>query len=376
MRPLLLMCYTHNNKIIAFNLAMNDRWTYEEELKKSNTTILAATEHIILLAREHNVAVLYLSVFMGKLSACDDMYNSVCSHYGVPLLSYRTLVRDRVKYAFSLPTHDPSVHINRTRSPVLFNVRYIEDLHPVFQSHVVIAQFVCDFFEKAFNFYTQSTFKIEKENAIEFWSRKNNPTPLFGGNIDDKRKADLVDSRIPCSPIQTFYSSLPADQPYVTSKLFHYSQEATGWVFKTDMPGKPRGWISEGNKTYGKLLLPVVVLNRQVTVTYLKSYRNSGKFHIFFQPSKNVKGNFARSSVDTIKKYPNVITCCSNPWQTNRAEIDTFDNSTRTSVLLSRTYTFDVIGTLNVVIQRVALPQQELSYRSGDKVKILSIRTC
>jgi hypothetical protein len=355
---------------MIFCAAMNDRWTYEDEGRK-NGTLLLTTERILRLARRHQVAVLYLSTFMGAVSACDEAYDAVCARLGVPLLSYRSLVLQQVRHAFSLPTHDPCVHVNRTRSPVFFNTIFIEDLHPMFQSHVIIAQFVCDFFEKAFSFYTHESHRPQREEAGRRWSRVGE-----GEGEEGAEEGSLVDQHTSCHPIQSFYSSLPSDQPFVTNKMFHKSTEAVGWKYKVDHPGKPYGWVSEGNRTFGKLLFPVVLLNGQVTVTYLKSYRNCGKFQLFFQPSKFLSGNFEKSSPMKLHEHPNLIPCCRNPWQTFSADIDTFDNTPMTSVIVSRTFQFDMIGLLNVVVYRVPLSTEETAHRSGDKVKILSLRTC
>ena len=359
--------------------AMNDRWAYENE-RRRNGTLLTSTARVLSLARQHGVAVLYLSTFMGAVAACDEVYDAGCARYGVPLLSYRSLVLSRVQHAFSLAKFDSRVHINRTRSPVFYNTVFIEDLHPVFQSHVVITQFVCDFIEKSYAYYSDESWRTEREEAARQWAAWRTRSDENPEDPDQQQQQDSlslsVDQRTSCHPIQSFYSSLPTDQPFVTSKVFHKASEAGGWTYKADRPGKPRGWVSEGNKTFGKLLFPVSLLNGKVTVTYLKSYKNCGKFQLFFQPSKYLSGNFVASNPDRIRRHPHLIPCCRNPWQTFTADIDTYDNSSTTSVIVSRTFQFDMIGLLNVVVYRVPLSADERARRLGDKVKILSLRTC
>jgi hypothetical protein len=347
---------------------MNDRWTYTNEGHK-NATLLASTERIVRLASQNHVAVMFLSVFMGSLSICDQLYGVVCAHYGMPMLSYRSVVLKSVRYAFGLHGYNSSVHVNRTRYPVLYNTRLIEDLHPLFQSHVILAQFVCDFIEKAYTFYSLDS---RREAILKEWQGRAVPTAVFGGD----EGSELTEVYSSCHPIQTFYSSLPSDQYFVTNSVFHKSSEAVGWKYMTDYPDKPKGWVSDGSKPLGKLLFPTVLLHGHVTVTYLQSHKNSGKFQVYFQPTKDLKGHFINTGVEKIIAHPNMIPCCKNPWSTHAAYVDTYDNTTMTSVIVSRTFHFDMIGLVNVVFKRVPLSTEETARRSGDKVKILSLRTC
>ena len=196
--------------------------------------------------------------------------------------------------------------------------------------------------------------------------------PLY--DIDDG--GDAVGDRMACHPITTLYSSLPSDDQLVTSHSFSEPQASSGWKFKVDFPGKPEGWVSEGEgkNAFGKLVLKVVSGTGKVTVSYLKSYRNSGKFEFYFQALHK-----KQLSVTDPKRriaHPDMIACCHNPRQSLSGYVDTYDNSSTTSVIASRTFHFDVVGALFFVVQRVALPNEEVDRRGGDKVKIVAIRTC
>jgi hypothetical protein len=145
-----------------------------------------------------------------------------------------------------------------------------------------------------------------------------------------------------------------------------------------DFPGKPEGWVSEGEgkNAFGKLVLNVVSGTGKVTVSYLKSYRNSGKFEVYFQPIKMFISSFLATDPKRRIAHPDMIACCHNPRQSLSGYVDTYDNSSTTSVIVSRTFHFDVVGALFFVVERVALSGEEIDRRGGDKVKIVAIRTC
>jgi hypothetical protein len=120
----------------------------------------------------------------------------------------------------------------------------------------------------------------------------------------------------------------------------------------------------------------VVLTTGKITISYLKSYNNSGQFEVYLQPGRSQSVNFLQTDPKLLIAHPNLVGCCVGPYQTLRAKVDTFDNTTNTSVIVSRTFQFDRTGLLNVVVQRVRLPAEERKRRSGDKVKIVSIRSC
>jgi len=362
----------HTIDLALFDPSMNDRWTYHDANSKTDLIELSI-ERILRLASAHGVAVAYMSSFMGELTVIEDVYHKVCAHYGVPMLSYRAVVIDQVKQAFQLKQHDPACHVADSRSPVLFHTLTIEDLHPLFQTHLVVAQFVCEFFNQAFMFYTHESNREARDELQRLWATKEVSVEFGGGDSEEGGEEGAA-----CHPIQSFFSSLDSDQQIVTSTAFMQAYEAVGWKYKVDYPGKPIGWVSEGAslKKHGKLLLPVVVVNGKVSVSYLKSYRNSGKFQVFLQPGRSQSVNFNPTSPERLRSHPNLIGCCVNPWQTMRGYVDTFDNSSSTSVIVTKTFQFDMSGMLNVVVQRVPLSVEEKERRGGDKVKIVAVRSC
>jgi hypothetical protein len=362
---------------------MNDRWTYKDSKNNSNVLQLSL-EGILRLASHHGVAAVPMSVFMGQETAVEEVYHRLCSHYRVPMLSYRTVVIDEVRQAFQLKEFNSTFHVHDSfHPPVLFCAAGIEDLHPRFQTHFVIAQFVCDFLEKAYLFYMHESRSAELAQVLQRWpvGGKDGKSkavevvkPLFGYGIDEH--GGMADDRLACHPIQTFYSSLPSDDQFVTSHSFSEPLEVSGWEFKVDYPGKPEGWVSEGEgkNAYGKLVLKVVSGTGKVTVSYLKSYRNSGKFEFYFRTLYKMQ----LSVTDPKRRiaHPDMIACCHNHRQSLSGYVDTYDNSSTTSVIVSRTFHFDVVGLVHFVVQRVALSGEEVDRRGGDKVKIVSIRTC
>ena len=368
-------CHVSSFRDLDLFVAMNDRWTYEDD-GMDNKLMLQAVERILRLASNHSVAVAMLSVFMGRVDVVEESYHRVCAHYGVPLLSYRSAVIDQVKHAFSIRQYDPEYHVNGSRFSPLFNCIGIEDLHPKFQTHLVIAQFVSDFFEKAYTFYTDDSYHSVRTQVMENWQKEGDRSILFGGTLIDDGEDN--DSHSICHPIQTFYSSLSTDRQLVTKHFQNEARETQGWRYIADRPGKPKGWVSDGEnkKLYGKLLLPVVLTTGKITISYLKSYNNSGQFEVYLQPGRSQSVNFLQTDPKLLIAHPNLVGCCVGPYQTLRAKVDTFDNTTNTSVIVSRTFQFDRTGLLNVVVQRVRLPAEERKRRSGDKVKIVSIRSC
>jgi hypothetical protein len=203
--------------ILSYVPAMNDQWTYHDS--KNNPRILQhPLENILRLSSLHGVAVIPMSVYMGRETAVEDAYHRLCLYYRVPMLSYRAVVIDEVLQAYQMKEFNSTVHVNGTkyipvnytlRAPVLYCAVSRNELHPYFQTHVVIAQFVSDFLEKAYYFYAHSRSadlaqvdqrwytggKDDENNAIEMIK------PLY--DIDDG--GDAVGDRMACHPITTLY---------------------------------------------------------------------------------------------------------------------------------------------------------------------------
>mmetsp|Transcript_17862 Transcript_17862/g.29865 ORF Transcript_17862/g.29865 Transcript_17862/m.29865 type:complete len:422 (+) Transcript_17862:554-1819(+) len=368
--------------LALFDSSMNDRWAYHDSGNNADI-LLTFTEKILRLANHHGIAVAFLSVYMGPCQIVDELYDRVCAYYGVPMLSYRSVVIDQVRQGFATTSHyEPSLHINGSRLPFLYYAASVEEPHPKFQTHVIIAQMVCDYFEKAYYFYTQMSQRSNLEELLRRVENKASIQPAFGGDDDDSDEDWSVASvHSTCHPTQTFFSSLSSDKQFITNELSSASANQ-GWSYMVDYPGKPEGWVSDGlgNNTYGTLLFPVLSVNGKVTISYLKSYRNMGKFIVFLIPRNFKSGNMIPSKPQRLRAHPHLIGCCKgNRKQTLSALVDTFDNSSNTSVIISRTLHFDFSGSAKVVVQRVPVilrDEDEEKVRGNCKVKIVSIRSC
>ena len=108
-------------------------------MMSGNSTFLSVTELIVRQAVSRDVAVMFLVETMGSHSA-GSVYEAVCSHYSVPVLSYRKAVRREVKYAEKLQKHDPNLHYKNTMFSI-FWTKYHAMPHPGW--YVCVCTCVC-----------------------------------------------------------------------------------------------------------------------------------------------------------------------------------------------------------------------------------------
>jgi hypothetical protein len=365
---------------------MNDSRTYNAA-NRDNATLLYATESLLRLAKQHQVAVLYLSVFVGKDPACDDLYRDLCQIYHVPLLSYRRAVL-------------PELASKATAS--VFYLVALEHVHPPFQSHVLIAQYIASFLTKFHLFFLESGGGGGNLTPLSSPSSSSSfampPAPLYlptrshsplHTNTTDK--ADTDEDSLDCFPHWTEFSLLGHDNhPSSSSSSSSSSNKPRamlGWEVKADLPGKPVGWISDSSNIShslppqrGRVKAPTLsfiikTVEGKVTVTYLETYRNAGVIKLYIQTLGHSQGHFQRTRKDKALAHPDMIPCCQG-LKTMSATIDTLNEATHSSGIASKTLHFDISGTMELVVEHVDVGGAERVRRGGEKVKLFAVSSC
>ena len=225
---------------------------------KRSSSLQVVTEMIVRTALERRAAVLYLSEVM-KDSALEDVYNSVLHHYGVPLLSYRSVALPDIQSYVSQPQH---------RFPPQWAAPK-HSMHPAWPTHVLLAQTVAQFF----------TVVAARLSSVTI-SQRALPEPLF---------AIIEDDVSHCSPVLISISSDKtsfAHQPFIPYQIKGQNVDYyPGWQFVGDFSGEPGGWVSETRRTnitaISRLVFEVALAQGEISISYLGSYRNAGQLEIW-----------------------------------------------------------------------------------------------
>jgi hypothetical protein len=362
--------HTHLDLIIV-DTSLNDRHSYD--IVGTNVTLFHVSESIIRLGRLHHMAVFYLSTYMGSSTAVDDIYGEICAFYGVPLISYRRAVLPEILLAESSKTFDP---LNGTLISPFYSTELSRNYpHPFFQTHIILAQYLAHIFMEFFTSYLNSP----RNSAIETHIGKSRYGPPIEEMTDDDNP---LFNDITCSPVLKTYSSLKEEENDPHSKD---SSSMIGWELRADRPNKPIGWIVNGSFFLSSQQIPQLQfqlkpLKGRVTITYLKSYFNAGKFLVYFRSSSWLEGSFRTTSKTKQRTHPNMIPCCRMippHIATHSAVIDTYSNASKASGLFQHTLHFDLTAmTMPLVIEHIQMPQDEVLQRGGDQVKILSVKSC
>jgi hypothetical protein len=378
---------------------------------KGTTNVNSIYENIVRLAIANDVALLVMSVFLGKthdeLFSIESVYESVCRPYGIPLVSYRLAVLDNVTHAESLRSFDPAYHIRDTLLSIFWGL-HSGDYHPPFQGHRGVADHVIYFLYHAHKHYEAAWKNLKDAELKSPLEKLRAMDPLFGALRYDTKEGSENDDDSPtdagleCTPVSVRLSSLEAEQAKVSGPFIPLWN--TGWVFKSDKPGKPAGWIYESsNRTAeqlatigslndghgaslyeGLIVFPAMVVHGRVTVTYLESYNNCGDFEIWIgEPRRDNHhnaeiGNFHVTESWKAERHPNMVQCCDQRGHgdTRRATISTYRHNMTFSAVVQQTVHFDISGSYAVHIQALPLSADEYASRKGDKVKILGITVC
>lgn len=193
----------------------------------------------------------------------------------------------------------------------------------------------------------------------------------------------------------TLATTFPFEPSYRGSPL-----PCKGWELRSDQPGKPPGWIAEtttprSSSADKEVAFTVVLVSGFVSVSYLHTYRNAGKFSVFVAPTKEhwLTGHLLsdlrhpRHKNVTEEEVNYTLRCCDgaslamgatkqfNEHPTKSFTIDTFAASNFSEI---RTTTLRVHGTGIFLLhfKHVPLGDDERKARGGDKVKIVGLRSC
>eukprot|EP01041_Mallomonas_annulata_P010342 gene10342-21578_t len=393
----LLEQYKGNVDLILVGYSVNDVFML---MNDNNMTILHATENILRYAVKKQSAILFLSE-----SPISDIYEKsiekLCLTYHAPIISYRTATIDNITKSESL---------GRKFRSVLWSVA-IDNPHPPWHVHQLCSDMISYFFTLLIDYRCKHYSHIFNSSSLSSSSSNVTvipninplpplppyvyPRPPMRGGGDNSSSATYEGL---CSPPTTLYSSLsetgvvtpfePFDSDtdeYRHTKLQKYH----GWTYQEDVPGKPFGWIaSSSNRAldYVHIAFKVTLLYGQISVSYLSSYHNCGKFELWIS-------NFDFSSNGAmLSAKPNVVGCCNKNMSrikrlyppsigryimhSHSVYVDTFQNITKTSEIKSQSFSFGMFGSFLLHVAHERLPREEFVERGGDKVKILSILAC
>ena len=133
---------------------------------------------------------------------------------------------------------------------------------------------------------------------------------------------------------------------------------------------------------------PVIISRGEISVTYLKTYRNAGVLEIFLSSHEH-------TSYPSVGKPPRTgaLDCCNRtktfklqhlkgpglyryPGYGTSVWLDTWDPNELTSTIQIKTYATSYRGRFQLNFAHHSLSAEERERRSGDKVKLLGVRSC
>jgi len=141
----------------------------------------------------------------------------------------------------------------------------------------------------------------------------------------------------------------------------------------------------------------VVIVTGHVSISYLQTYKNAGKFRVFVAPTnehwftghlfneQQLSQGLKNVSVSKEEQY--TLRCCnaslikpppknSLAHPTEAFTIDTYAPKATFSEIRTTTLRVHGSGTFNMHFRHVPLTIEEIKYRGGDKVKIVGLRSC
>jgi hypothetical protein len=359
-----------------------------------SSAISKSLEKIIRTALiENRALVIHVDeILTPSVDNLSSFYHEVLSAYSLPILSFRNGLSQEYDHYWAkenaghlnLPYWDAPPHYP----------------HPPYSAHQNLADLLSFFFTKLVQHYnsTSTSELLSKEiNAtISGHSLLPIPPPIYAQSESDYDEDEF------CSSPLTVLSSLQQEnttEPFTayhdvaiearSPKLKDYDR---GWIMKSDLPGKPLGWIaSSQNRTSSQAKISFLchMIHGQVSIAYLSTYQNAGMIEVYLSTHDfSSNGGIGYQ----VKLKPWSITCCNSSKQqtdgypsrigryspiSNSAFIDTYKPDVKTSALAVKTVEFSQYGGMFLVnIIHHSLSREEYHRRHGDKVKILGITTC
>ena len=347
-----------------------------------DAVMLAVTENIVRTLREKGSAVVYICEYMYG-EAVETIYGRVLDHYNASLVSYRAAVKTEVLAAEKLPTYDPAHHIQGKWRNSIFWTKESWRPHPNWVTHQLMSEMLTTFLVTI----SDKLQTVDESQSLAL------PPPLF--TRDDNVGAKIAGS-VMCRPALTVYSTVDGDsptgpfKPYIQHRThLHKTPYYQGWTLGVDIPGKPQGWIADSSnrphsQSEAHIMFPILLSTGRVSITYLSSYENCGTLEVwitFTDPSTQ------RGKVSSGQQ--GVIGCCNHTKEmrsyyphvkgmhaSDSAFLDTLETSARVSEMRTATFNFGVAGSFALNLLHTRLPEEEITARKGDKVKILGIKSC
>jgi hypothetical protein len=390
---------------VAFiDYSNNDVVWFADGFERGRSLLRAVTErNIVDMKKLHpKTALIYLSVYLGEHSGeIDNIYRQVCEEHGVAHLSYRRSVIENVTAAYnatlremSPQQHAATYYLNNSEYPIFWGPAPLHYVHPNWIVHQLVCDLVASFFSRM-------------SKILQLLSTTVIGTPRQDSSSAKPPPSDPFIHDLICQPVVMEKTSLPNNSTTnATTFPFEPSYrglplQCKGWELRSDQLGKPPGWIAEttsaSNSADKEVVFTVVLVSGFVSISYLHTYRNAGKFSVFVAPTQEhwLTGHLL-SDVHHPRSRKNVtdeeanytLRCCDasslgkgtaskqfHEHPTKPFTIDTFAASKFSNI---RTTTLRVHGTGIFLIhfKHVPLGDDERKARGGDKVKILSLRSC
>ena len=359
--------------------------------------MLAVTEQIIRYMMERGTEVIYLQegMYGGNI---EETYKSVLDYYNSTMLSYRLAVADEVFEASKLKHFDPTQHLHGSK--VKYSIYWTREPyrpHPNWVTHQLITDMITAYISTLGARVKQIPLMTIVNEVSLKPSVLSLPPILYGS---EGSQGNALAGAVMCHPALTVYSTVPNEK---TTKTFegesiyfyrNYKPYHEGWEYKSDIPGKPLGWIADSstrlaNQSSAHIMFPILLSSGEVSITYLSSYENCGVVEIwisYIDPS-TLKG---KVKVNEEAPPKNLIKCCNeshhklgelypSKWLTvsQSAFLDTLDTtSAKVSEMRTVTYNFGVSGSFAINLLHTRHGEEDLKRRKGDKVKILGIKSC